>query len=180
MPSFFTQKMITENDGLWQTIQSKIKSIEDAAKLISIWRLKNDRIVFTNGCFDILHPGHAKYLADARSLGERLIVGLNSDESVRRLKGSTRPIQDENSRSLVLASLHAVDCVILFSDDTPEKLIRLVKPDYLVKGGDWSLDQIIGADFVKENGGKVLTIPFLEGYSTSNIEQKIKQSGGNG
>ncbi|KAF5057697.1 Bifunctional protein HldE [anaerobic digester metagenome] len=130
-------------------------------------------LVFTNGCFDILHPGHVDYLQRARDLGERLVVGLNSDASVRRLKGPTRPVNDEASRALVLAALACVDHVVVFEEDTPYELIRAVAPDVLVKGGDWSVDRIVGRDLVEARGGRVLSIPLLAGHSTTSIIERI-------
>jgi rfaE bifunctional protein nucleotidyltransferase chain/domain len=130
-------------------------------------------VVFTNGCFDILHPGHVDYLQRARSLGSCLVVGLNSDASVRRLKGPLRPVNDETSRALVLAALACVDYVIVFHEDTPYELIRTVEPDVLVKGGDWSVDRIVGRDLVEGLGGRVLSIPLLKGYSTTAIVDRI-------
>ena len=130
-------------------------------------------LVFTNGCFDILHPGHVDYLQRARDLGERLVVGLNSDASVRRLKGPTRPVNDEASRALVLAALACVDHVVVFEEDTPYELIRAVAPDVLVKGGDWSVDRIVGRDLVEARGGRVLSIPLLPGHSTTAIIDRI-------
>ena len=130
-------------------------------------------VVFTNGCFDILHPGHVDYLQRARDLGSCLVVGLNSDASVRRLKGALRPVNDEASRALVLAALACVDYVVLFEEDTPYELIKAVRPDILVKGGDWSVDRIVGRDLVEERGGRVLSIPLLEGYSTTAIVDRI-------
>ena len=133
------------------------------------------RTVFTNGCFDLLHYGHVDYLARARDLGDKLIVGLNSDESVRRLKGAHRPIQDEKSRQYLLASLFFVDLIVLFSEDTPYQLIEALQPKLLVKGGDYLPEQIVGADLVKKSGGKVIVLPFVEGYSTTKIEEKIRR-----
>jgi rfaE bifunctional protein nucleotidyltransferase chain/domain len=159
-----------------QVIQNKIILIDYLPKLIANYRLKNQSIVFTNGCFDIIHRGHVTYLAEAASLGNRLIIGVNTDASVQKLKGLHRPIQDEQSRSLILASLHVVSAVILFNEDTPLELIKLIKPDYLVKGGDWTPSQIVGADEVLSYGGNVKSIPFIDGYSTTNIETKIKLS----
>ncbi|GAB6111476.1 D-glycero-beta-D-manno-heptose 1-phosphate adenylyltransferase [Desulfomicrobium salsuginis] len=130
-------------------------------------------VVFTNGCFDILHPGHVDYLQRARDLGERLVVGLNSDASVRRLKGPTRPVNDEASRAMVLSALSCVDHVVIFEEDTPYELIRAVAPDILVKGGDWSVDRIVGRDLVEERGGRVLSIPLLPGHSTTGIIDRI-------
>ena len=147
-------------------------------KIISAaqWQKPEGRkVVFTNGCFDILHRGHATYLAQARELGDLLVVGLNTDASVRRLKGPSRPVNNEDDRAFLIASLACVDFVILFDEDTPAELIRRVQPDVLVKGGDYTLDNIVGADFVLQNGGTVTTIPFVDGYSTSLTLQKISQ-----
>ncbi len=131
------------------------------------------KVVFTNGCFDILHRGHATYLAQARELGDLLVVGLNTDASVQRLKGPSRPINNQYDRAFLLASLACVDFVILFDEDTPEQLIHTVRPDVLVKGGDYTIDTIVGADFVLQNGGTVTTIPFVDGYSTTSTLNKI-------
>lgn len=131
-------------------------------------------VVFTNGCFDILHPGHIQLLKQAKALGTKLIVGINSDKSVKAIKGSNRPIVSENDRAEVLKGLSSVDEVIIFNESTPEKIIEKLKPDVLVKGGDWAADEIIGSDFVKKNGGKVYSIPFRNGYSTSSIIEKIE------
>jgi D-glycero-beta-D-manno-heptose 1-phosphate adenylyltransferase len=159
-------------------IQSKIYKLEDLLRTIAIWRFKDDKIVFTNGCFDILHKGHVTYLSQAADLGDRLIVGLNSDESVKKLnKGAGRPIQDQDSRALILASLHHVSAVVIFDEDTPAELIKQIQPDVLVKGGDWKPENIIGYDTVKARGGEIVSIEFLPGYSTTAIEQKIKHSG---
>lgn len=136
----------------------------------------NETIVFTNGCFDILHSGHVSYLNEAKSLGTKLVVGLNSDASVKRLKGEERPINSEQDRKFVLENLKAVDQVIIFEEDTPLNLIKEVKPNILVKGGDWAPDQIVGSDFVLENGGKVLSLSFKDGYSTTNTIEKISKS----
>ena len=136
---------------------------------------EGQKVVFTNGCFDILHRGHATYLAQARELGDLLVVGLNTDASVQRLKGPSRPINNQYDRAFLLASLACVDFVILFDDDTPEQLIHTVRPDVLVKGGDYTLDTIVGANFVLQNGGIVTTIPFVDGYSTTSTLNKITQ-----
>jgi D-beta-D-heptose 7-phosphate kinase/D-beta-D-heptose 1-phosphate adenosyltransferase len=148
-----------------QSIESKIITIAQWAKV----RKENHNVVFTNGCFDVLHRGHVTYLAAARDLGDCLVVGLNSDASVRRLKGESRPINNENDRALVLAALSFIDYIILFEEDTPKNLIEQVRPDILVKGGDYKIEDIVGADFVQKNGGKVLTIPFVDGYSSTKI-----------
>ena len=137
-------------------------------------KLHQQKIVFTNGCFDVLHFGHVHYLLEAKKLGDILVVGLNSDDSVRRLKGPARPINGEKERAFVLAALGCVDYVVLFEEDTPENLIKAVHPDVLVKGGDYALDQIVGADFVRQNGGIVTTIPFVEGYSSTLVIEQLK------
>jgi len=132
-------------------------------------------IVFTNGCFDIIHAGHVSYLSKAKSYGDVLIVGLNTDDSVHRLKGKDRPINNENDRAIVLNALSFVDYVVLFDEDTPYKLIKQVKPDVLVKGGDYTIETVVGADFVTESGGIVRLIPLLENRSTTNIVKKLKK-----
>ena len=134
-----------------------------------------DWVVFTNGCFDLLHRGHVTYLSQARDLG-RLVVGLNSDASVRRLKGPQRPLVDEQSRALLLASLQCVDYVTIFNEDTPYELIKAVLPDVLVKGGDYQPENIVGADIVRSHGGQVRTIPLVEGFSTTRLAKKLQQS----
>lgn len=148
---------------------------KDAERILNLWRFKNDKIVFTNGCFDIIHKGHIEYLAKAASLGTKLIVGLNTDASVKRLKGDSRPINDENARALLLASLLFVDEVILFDTDTPQELIDFVQPNVLVKGGDYKIEEIVGYDTVKAKGGEIVTIDFIEGYSTTSIIEKLKK-----
>lgn len=151
-----------------------IISAEESLKLIDKDRSNKHRIVFTNGCFDILHIGHARYLADAKTLGDRLVVGINSDKSTRELKGLDRPVNCELDRAELLLSLKSVDYVIIFDELDPVRLIKEVKPDFLVKGGDWSIDQILGGDFVMSYGGKVLSLPFIQGRSTTNIINKIR------
>lgn len=133
------------------------------------------KIVFTNGCFDLLHIGHVRYLKEARSLGEFLVVGINSDSSVKQLKGPSRPIQSELDRAEILASLASVDATIIFNESTPELLIQSIKPDILVKGGDWTVDQIVGGAFVQSYGGKVLSLQFIEGKSTTRLVEKSSQ-----
>ena len=160
--------------SFFSTITTKIHTREQLPATLERWRAAGERIVFTNGCFDILHYGHLHYLADARDLGDRLVIGLNSAGSVRRLKGPTRPINDELTRTHLLAALQMVDAVIIFEEDTPLELIRLVLPDVLVKGGDWRPEQIVGSDIVLARGGQVLSLPYIDGYSTTNIERKIK------
>ena len=154
-------------------IQNKVHNCESLRNLISQWQLQGERVVFTNGCFDLLHYGHLHYLADARDLGQRLVVALNSGASVRRLKGPTRPINDETTRAHLLAGLEVVDAVVFFDEDTPYELIQMLQPDVLVKGGDWQPEQIVGADIVLARGGEVRSLPFVEGYSTTKIEQTI-------
>jgi len=178
--------MIPKPDKLTalEIIQSKIQLSDTLIRTLAIWRFKGEKIVFTNGCFDILHRGHIDYLAKASDLGGKLIVGLNSDASVRLLnKGNTRPLQDEQSRAMILASLYFVHAVILFDENTPQKLIQLLNPDVLVKGADYDANEtdtkskkfIVGSDTVKAKGGEVKTIEFLEGFSTTNIENRIKE-----
>ena len=152
-----------------QSIKSKIITVSQWEKI----RGEYSSVVFTNGCFDVLHRGHVTYLAQARDLGDCLVVGLNSDSSVKRLKGENRPINSENDRALVLAALSFVDHIILFEEDTPKNLIEQVQPDILGKGGDYQIENIVGADFVLKNGGKVLTIPFVDGYSSTKIIQAL-------
>ena len=134
------------------------------------------RLVFTNGCFDILHVGHVRYLEAARRLGDSLIVGLNNDASVRRLKGPGRPLNKAKDRAEVLSGLSCVDKVVIFGEDTPLRLIKKLKPQVLVKGGDWPLDKIVGADFVRERGGKVFSIKFIRGFSTTSLIHRVKSS----
>jgi len=136
-------------------------------------RLQDKIIVFTNGCFDILHPGHVDYLQRAKQLGDVLVVGLNSDRSVQRLKGPTRPINAELDRAKVLSALACVDFVLIFHEDTPYNLIKAIKPNILVKGGDWPVEKIVGKDVVRQNQGQVLSLSLLPGYSTTKIIQKI-------
>lgn len=153
----------------------KIFDRSDVVARITVWRLKNERIVFTNGCFDLLHLGHVDYLEKARRLGDRLVLGLNTDASVQRLKGPSRPVQSEDSRARVIAALEFVDMVVLFDEETPLELIQLVRPDVLVKGDDYSFDTIVGAKEVVAMGGSVQTVPLVEGHSTSRIIEKLKQ-----
>ena len=136
----------------------------------------NNRVIFTNGCFDILHLGHIDYLIKARKLGDVLIIGLNTDNSVKKLKGEKRPVNNQNARALLLASLEFVDFVILFDEETPMNLIKMITPDVLVKGGDYTIESVVGADFVLNYGGTVEIIPFLEGYSTTNIINNLQNN----
>jgi D-glycero-beta-D-manno-heptose 1-phosphate adenylyltransferase len=156
-------------------IQKKIIPREQLSQLISTLKFQNKSIVFTNGVFDLLHPGHMHYLAEAKGLGDILMVGLNADSSARQLgKGNTRPLQSEEARALNLAALLVVDYVVLFNEPTPKALIDLVLPNVLVKGGDYEKEKIVGYDTVSKNGGKVEILKFLDGYSTTAIELKIK------
>lgn len=159
--------------SLIPSLSRKIYTADTIAEQVNNWH-KSETIVFTNGCFDILHLGHIDYLNRSAQLGSKLVVGLNTDASVRKIKGENRPIQDENSRLNILAALECVDAVVLFDEETPLELIKVVKPDVLVKGADYEIEQIVGAKEVKEYGGEVKTIAFLEGYSTSNIVKRLK------
>ena len=156
-----------------EIIAKKIMSLERLMRMVATWRLQEKKIVFTNGCFDLLHRGHLHLLHASRSLGDVLIVGLNSDSSVSKIKPG-RPVQNEESRAFVLASLEVVDAVILFTEDTPLNLINEILPDVLVKGGDYMPGEIVGSDAVTKYGGKVEIVPFLKGFSTSEIISKIK------
>ncbi|MBC8053083.1 MAG: D-glycero-beta-D-manno-heptose 1-phosphate adenylyltransferase [Sphingobacteriaceae bacterium] len=158
-------------------IGNKLLSPEKLLSHLKIWRFKDQKIVFTNGCFDLLHLGHIDYLAKAADLGHKLIIGLNSDASTSSIKGPNRPITNQTSRAHLLAALFFVDAIVLFDETTPYELIKLIKPDVLVKGADYTIDKIVGADIVLSNGGEVKTIEYIDGYSTSAIEQKIRNSG---
>lgn len=159
-----------------QKVKHKIKDWAAAKTQVDEWKDANESIVFTNGCFDLLHYGHLHYLAEAKALGDKLIIGLNSKQSVRRLKGKHRPINDDLTRSYLLASLEFVDMVVFFEENTPLELITLLLPGLLVKGGDYKAQEIVGYDVVTKHGGKVNILAFIEGYSTTNIEKKIKGS----
>ena len=154
--------------------QHKIVSQEEAKKQVANWKDAGDEVVFTNGCFDIVHLGHIDYLQKARNLGDKLVLGLNSDDSVRKLKGEERPINIEVARARMLASMEFIDLVVVFGEDTPLELITSLLPDILVKGKDYDISNIVGADVVMEHGGKVETIEFVDGFSTTNIINKIK------
>jgi rfaE bifunctional protein nucleotidyltransferase chain/domain len=147
----------------WSELTEKLKPFRGKKK-----------IVFTNGCFDWLHVGHVRYLQEARALGDILVIGINTDESVSRLKGPTRPVQNEEDRAEILAALGCVDFTTLFAEETPYELIKAIKPDILVKGGDWKPDQIVGADLVQASGGKVLSLQFIAGKSTTSLINKAK------
>ena len=159
-----------------EAVSDKIKNRSEAKATVAEWKNAGNSIVFTNGCFDILHYGHVDYLEKARAMGDKLVVGLNSDASVSRFKGTDRPIQDQNSRARILASLQFVDLVVLFDEDTPKDLISALIPNVLVKGSDYLAENIVGAEVVKKTGGEVKTIDFVPGYSTSRIIEKIKKN----
>jgi D-glycero-beta-D-manno-heptose 1-phosphate adenylyltransferase len=159
--------------GKLDFISSKILSLENIRKQCAVWRLKDQKIIFTNGCFDLLHLGHIEYLAKAADHGGVLIIGLNSDISVRKIKGHLRPINDEHSRAMVLASLTFVNAVVLFNEETPYELIKVIQPDILIKGKDYQVEEIAGYDIVQASGGKIITIDLTEGYSTTKIEERI-------
>jgi rfaE bifunctional protein nucleotidyltransferase chain/domain len=160
-----------------EILQSKIfKAKEDLSYQLAYWRFHSENIVFTNGCFDILHRGHIDYLAKAADEGSVLIVGLNTDASVQRIKGDSRPVQDETSRAMILAALSFVSAVVMFDEDTPYELIKYVQPDVLVKGSDYKAEDIVGFDIVTAKGGFVKTIDFLDGFSTSRIIERITKA----
>jgi D-glycero-beta-D-manno-heptose 1-phosphate adenylyltransferase len=154
-------------------IDNKIISVQHLPSKLSYWRFLGKKVVFTNGCFDIVHLGHIDYLSKAADLGDVLLVGLNTDQSVKRIKGSGRPINDESARAKLLASMFFVSGVVMFDEDTPYELISVVKPDVLVKGSDYKAEDIVGYDIVTKHGGKVITLDFLPGYSTTAIVKKL-------
>ncbi len=159
----------------YQNISNKIYSWQSLAQQVIGWHKAGEKIVFSNGCFDIIHRGHIDYLAKAANMGTKLVLGLNTDASVSKLKGNHRPIQDEHSRQFILSALFFVDAVTLFDEETPYELIKLIQPDILVKGSDYKPENIVGYDIVMAKGGEVKTIDYLEGYSTSGIEKKIRE-----
>ncbi len=153
----------------------KLKTTGQIVQIVEELRKRSKKTIFTNGCFDILHVGHIRYLQLAKSLGDYLIIGLNSDTSVRRLKGAERPINNQEDRAFLLSALDVVDYIIVFEEDTPYNLIKKIKPDILVKGGDWAADQIVGSDIVKVSGGQVISLPFFNGYSTTGTIERLTQ-----
>lgn len=161
---------MTRPEGLLK----KIPTPQELDHLLAYWHFKDRKIVFTNGCFDIIHLGHIDYLAKAADLGHVLVIGLNTDASVRRLKGPTRPINDQDARAGILAAMSFVSAVVLFDEDTPYELIKKIQPDILVKGADYKPEEIVGYDVVTAKGGKVVTLDYLPGYSTSLIEKRIR------
>jgi D-glycero-beta-D-manno-heptose 1-phosphate adenylyltransferase len=156
-----------------QLIQNKILDAASLQRFLTLYRLQSKKIVFTNGCFDILHKGHADYLAKAKSHGDVLVIGLNADVSVTKLKGKNRPVNLQDARAFLMASLHVVDVVVLFEEETPYNLIKKVNPDVLVKGADYRPEDIVGYDIVKANGGTIVAVEFLQGYSTTSIINKL-------
>ena len=156
-----------------EEIKNKIYTLENLQCKVKEWTKENKKIVFTNGCFDIIHKGNIDYLAKAKDLGDILIIGLNTDLSISTIKGNSRPIQDQESRAIILASMQFVDAIVYFSDPTPYELIKAIKPDVLVKGADYKPEEIVGYDIVKANKGEIITLTYLEGYSTTNIITKI-------
>ena len=157
-----------------KTVSDKLKSFDEIAAIAADARQTGKTVVFTNGVFDLLHPGHVRYLKAARSLGDALIVGLNADASVRRNKGPSRPLNPERERAELLAALACVDTVVIFDEDTPAEIIRALQPDILVKGADWPADQIVGRDTVEARGGRVVLVPVEQGYSTTSIVERVK------
>lgn len=153
--------------------KEKIVNFDSIKAFIKEEKAKKKKIVFTNGCFDILHAGHVSYLQRARSFGDFLLLGLNSDESIKKIKGSNRPIVEQNQRAIVLSALTCIDCIVIFDQEDPENLIKKVRPDVLVKGADWEEDNIIGADFVKKNNGVIKRIQFEQDISTTKIIKRI-------
>jgi len=156
-------------------LKAKIIDLNKLDSYLAYLRFKNQKIVFTNGCFDIIHRGHIEYLAQAASYGDVLIIGLNTDSSVQGIKGINRPVQDEYARAITLASMQFVNAVILFDEETPYNLIKTVQPDILIKGSDYKAEDIVGYDIVKAKGGEVITIDFIDGYSTTSIVNKLKK-----
>ena len=152
---------------------SKIKNIATLSRIIKAAKAKKKKIVFTNGCFDILHVGHVEYLSRAKKMGDVLIIGLNSDSSVKKLKGVGRPVNKERDRAKVLSALYFVDYVTIFNEETPERLIKKIAPDVLVKGGDWDAANIAGSGFVRSHGGKVRIVPFVKGFSTTSLIKRM-------
>ena len=158
------------------TIQEKIFSLDKLKNQVASWKNSGEQVVFTNGCFDIVHRGHIEVLARTADLGGKFIIGLNSDSSIQKLKGEDRPIIDEQARSILLAALSFVDAVVLFSEETPINLISTLIPDVLAKGGDYEIETIVGHEIVQNNGGEVILVPFVDGFSSTTIIDKIKKS----
>ncbi|MDB5022804.1 MAG: rfaE2 [Mucilaginibacter sp.] len=161
-------------NDLEKTLLSKISDLPKLQASISAWKNAGKKVVFTNGVFDLLHIGHITYMAKSAEMGDKLVIGLNSDSSVKRIKGSDRPVNDQNSRAALLAALFFVDAIVVFDEDTPINVITALMPDVLVKGADYSVENIVGAKEVIANGGEVKTVNFIEGYSSTSIIQKIR------
>ena len=157
-------------------LNNKIYSLEELENKVNAWKQVGEEVVFTNGCFDIIHQGHIEVLARTADLGTKLIIGLNSDSSIQKLKGENRPIIQQQSRAILLASFSFVDAVVLFSEDTPINLISALLPDVLAKGGDYEIETIVGHEIVQKNGGKVILVPFVDGFSSTTIIEKIRKS----
>ena len=162
-------------NNLEKTLLSKISDLQSLKASITQWQSEGKKVVFTNGVFDLLHIGHITYMAKAAELGDKLVIGLNSDNSVKRIKGKDRPVNDQNSRAAVLAALFFVDAIVVFEEDTPINVITTLMPDILVKGADYSIENIVGAKEVMADGGEVKTIDFVEGYSSTSIIKKIRE-----
>ncbi|MEP7263570.1 MAG: D-glycero-beta-D-manno-heptose 1-phosphate adenylyltransferase [Bacteroidota bacterium] len=172
--STFPQKEVTAGNMTYlEKLNSKLVSREKAAEIIADWRKEKCKIVFTNGCFDLVHKGHIDYLSKAADMGTQLIIGLNTDASISRIKGPSRPISNESSRALVMAAFEFVSLVVFFDEPTPYELIKIIQPDILVKGADYKPEDIVGGDIVIQSGGQVSTIEFLKGYSTSALVKRI-------
>ena len=159
-----------------KTLNSKVYNLDALTTQVEQWKMAGKKVVFTNGCFDIIHRGHIEVLARTADLGDKLVIGLNSDQSIQKLKGKDRPVIDEQSRAILLAALSFIDAIVLFSEDTPLKLISALLPDVLAKGGDYEIETIVGHEIVQENGGKVELVPFVDGFSSTTIIDKIKNS----
>jgi len=159
-----------------KTLNSKVYYLDTLTKQVKQWKMAGKKVVFTNGCFDIIHRGHIEVLARTADLGDKLIIGLNSDQSIQKIKGEDRPVIDEQSRAILLAALSFVDAIVLFSEDTPLELISALLPNVLAKGGDYEIETIVGHEIVQKNGGKVKLVPFVDGFSSSTIIDKIKKS----
>lgn len=158
-----------------RTYDAKVMSLEEAVRTVARWRLQGRTVVFTNGCFDILHAGHLDLLERASSLGDRLVLGVNADASVRRLKGEERPVNDERFRARMLASMSIVDAVVVFPEDTPQAVIEALRPDILVKGGDYRAEDVVGAGVVAAHGGRVEIVPLTDGHSTTGLIGRIRR-----
>lgn len=159
-------------------VSGKLKSLEEIRAIAVSARTNGKKVAFTNGCFDLLHPGHVHVLRAARACADLLIVGINSDQSVKHIKGPTRPVLPESDRCELLGAMEMVDFVVLFNEPDPQNLISAIRPDVLVKGGDWNSEKIIGADMVEEAGGRVVVVPYIKGFSTTEIIERIKNSDG--